>query len=61
MAFLRSLFKVRVGIFSYLGHFPGKIFVVGLHGRRCFQTLDHVEVGCRWWVMGCSVQPRVGS
>lgn len=60
---MRSLLKVRVGIFfflSYLGHFPGKIFVAGLDGRRgrCFQTLDHVEVGCRWWVVG--MQSRVG-
>ena len=46
--------------FSFLGHFPGKIFVAGRDGRRgrCFQTLDHVEVGCRWWVVG--MQPRVG-
>lgn len=38
MVFLRSLLKVRVGIFFffsfYLGHFPGKIFVVGLEERE---------------------------
>lgn len=58
MVFLRSLLKVRVSIFSYLGHFPGKIFTVGLDGERerCFWTLDHLEVGCGWgwWAAVCS-------
>lgn len=61
MVFLRSLLKVRVAYFSYLGPFPGKIFVVGLDGRRgrCFYTLDHVEVGCGWRAVGSSLQSGV--
>lgn len=38
----------------FLGHFLGRVFAVGRHARRgrCFQTLDHVEVGCGWRVVG---------
>lgn len=46
MVFLRSLLKVRVSIFSYLGHFPGKIFHGG--SRREERSASGLWTTRRW-------------